>query len=116
MRQVGSAAGHSHGGTSPSRTHAYVHAESPRTCSNLPGVSDGNPRASRRGGIWRMPAQGALAPTDASRAAAMKGYSDLRTDFLVMADSSYTTTASRRREYSAWVTMDKHTCATCVRC
>jgi len=38
-----------------------------------------------------MPAQGALALTDASRAAAMKGYPDLRTDFLVMADSFYTT-------------------------
>lgn len=29
MRQMGNAAGHSHGGSSPSRTHAYVHADSP---------------------------------------------------------------------------------------
>jgi hypothetical protein len=31
MGQVSNAAGHSHGGSSPSRTHAYVHAD--RSCT-----------------------------------------------------------------------------------
>jgi hypothetical protein len=38
MDQVGNVAGHSYGGSSPSRTRAYVHAGSPFTWSNLPSV------------------------------------------------------------------------------
>ena len=34
--QVDNVAGHSHGGSSPSRTHAYVHADGPRTWLDLP--------------------------------------------------------------------------------
>jgi hypothetical protein len=40
MEQVSNVAGHCHGGSSPSWTRAYVHADSPRTYPNLPGVSD----------------------------------------------------------------------------
>jgi len=40
------------------RTRAYVHAESSRTDPNLPGVSDGRLRTSRREGIQTMPGQG----------------------------------------------------------
>ena len=38
MSQVSNAAGHSHGGSSPSRTHAYVHADSACTWSHVRGV------------------------------------------------------------------------------
>jgi hypothetical protein len=44
IRKVSKAAGHSHGGSSPSRTRGYVHAESPRIGPNLPSVSNGDER------------------------------------------------------------------------
>ncbi len=42
IEQVNNAAGHSRKGSSPSRTHAYVHADSPRTQSNLPSAPVAN--------------------------------------------------------------------------
>jgi hypothetical protein len=58
MGQVNNVAGRSHGGSSPSRTRAYVHAETSTRCPNLPGVSGGCLRASRREGKQRVPGQG----------------------------------------------------------
>ena len=42
--QVGNAAGHSHGGSSPSRTHAYVHADGHARGREAPQARDSNHR------------------------------------------------------------------------
>jgi hypothetical protein len=53
--QVSNTAGRSHGGSSPSRTRAYVHADSPGTPYGIPGPNDGLVTQLRR--VGRVPLQ-----------------------------------------------------------